>query len=378
MIGRPGCGVDNGGPLLAGCRPRMLSLTLTLAELNALVGGESLTPAPATRAITGVASLTDAGPGDVSFFGNPKYLPALRRSRAGAVLTPPDFQPPADWAGARPAFVRVANPSLAFAALVEHFHPAPAPARPGVAATAIIGPGVTLGAGVSVGAYAVIEDGARLGAGVSVGAHGFIGAGSVIGEGSRLHPRVTIREGTLIGRRVIIQSGAVIGADGFGFEWDEGRHVKIPQVGIVQIDDDVEIGANATVDRARFGRTHIMEGTKIDNLVMIAHNVVIGPHCLIVAQTGIAGSTRLGRNVVLAGQVGVTGHVEIGDGVLVLSKSGVTKSLRAGEVILGQYGEPVKDAREGIVRARRLPQLAQRVKRLEAELAALKAAAAPG
>ncbi len=347
----------------------MPTTALTFQELAELAGGE-LFSNPEGGAITGVAALADAGANDVSFFGNAKYLPALRRSKAGAVLTPADFQPPADWAAQGPALVRVANPTLAFATLIERFHPAPAPPPPGVAPTAIIGPGVTLGADVSIGHYTVIEEGARIGDRVIVGAQAFIGAGAVIGDGSRIYPHVTVRDGTLIGRRVIIQSGAVIGADGFGFEREAGRHVKIPQVGIVQIDDDVEIGANATIDRARFGRTHIMEGTKIDNLVMIAHNVVIGPHCLIVAQTGISGSTKLGRNVVLAGQVGVTGHVEIGDGALVMSKSGVTKTIRAGEVILGQYGEPVKDARESIVAARRLPKLLERVKQLEAELAA--------
>lgn len=350
-----------------------MSAALTHQELADLVGGELLASSPA-QPVTGVAALTDAGPGDVSFFGNAKYLPALRRSRAGAILTAADFQPPDDWAGARPALVRVANPSLAFAALVKRFSP-PAPShRPGVAPSAILGKDVALGAGVSIQPCAVIEDGAQIGDGVYIGAHAFIGAGSLIGAGSKIYPHVTIREGTLIGRRVIIQSGAVIGADGFGFELEEGRHVKIPQVGIVQIDDDVEIGANATVDRARFGRTHIMEGAKIDNLVMIAHNVVIGPHCLIVAQAGISGSTRLGKYVVLAGQAGVVGHVEIGDGARVMAKSGVTKDIAAGAEILGPYGDTIKEARESIALVRRLPKLADRVKRLEAELAALKAA----
>lgn len=351
-----------------------MSAALTHQELADLVAGELL-PSPSPQPITGVATLKDAGPGDVSFLGNAKYLPALRRSRAGAVLTPADFHPAVDGTAPRPAFVRVRNPSLAFATLVERFHPAPPPARPGIAATAVIGTGVTLGAGVSIQPYAVIEDGVQIGEGASIGAHSFIGAGSVIGAESKIYPHVTIRDGTRLGRRVIIHSGAVIGGDGFGFELEEGRHVKIPQVGIVQIDDDVEIGANATVDRARFGRTHIMEGAKIDNLVMIAHNVVIGPHCLIVAQTGISGSTRLGKYVVLAGQAGVVGHIEIGDGARVMAKSGVTKDIAPGAEILGPYGDTIKEARESIALVRRLPKLAERVKQLEAELAALKEAA---
>lgn len=346
---------------------------LTHQELADLIGGELL-PSPPAAPITGVAALTEAGPGDVSFFGNAKYLPALRRSRAGAILTAPDFHPPTDWNGPRPAFVRVANPSLAFATLVDRFSPPPPRPRPGVAPTAILGARVSLGAGVSIQPYAVIEDDVQIDDGASIGAHAFIGAGSVIGAGSKIYPHVTIRDGTRLGQRVIVHSGAVIGGDGFGFELEEGRHVKIPQVGIVQIDDDVEIGANATVDRARFGRTHIMEGAKIDNLVMIAHNVVIGPHCLIVAQTGVSGSTRLGQYVVLAGQAGVVGHVEIGDGARVMAKSGVTKDIAAGAEILGPYGESIKEARASIAQVRRLPKLVERVRRLEAELKALQAA----
>lgn len=349
---------------------------LTHQQLADLVGGELLpaSRAPAEPLATGVAALADAGPGDVSFFGNAKYLPALRRSRAGVVLTAADFPPGDHGSGPWPAFVRVGNPSLAFAALVDHFSP-PAPRhRPGVAPSAILGEDVALGAGVSIQPYAVIEDGARIGDGVFIGAHAFIGAGSEIGAESRIYPHVTIREGTRIGRRVIIHSGAVIGGDGFGFEREGDRHVKIPQRGIVQLDDDVEIGANATVDRARFGRTHIMEGAKVDNLVMIAHNVVIGPHCLIVAQAGIAGSTKLGRHVILAGQAGTVGHIEIGDRAVVLSKSGASKNIPPDTTILGPYGEPLKEARESIAQVRRLPKLLERIKKLEAEVTALRAA----
>ena len=224
------------------------------------------------------------------------------------------------------------------------------------------------------GPYAVIEDGAEIGDGVSVGAGVFIGAGTVVGAGSRIYPHVTIREHTRIGQRVIIHSGTVIGGDGFGFELKEGRHAKIPQTGIVQIDDDVEIGANVTIDRARFGRTHVGEGTKIDNLVHLAHNVVVGPHCLLVAQVGISGSTRLGKYVTLAGQVGTVGHIEIGDGAILAAKaSGVSKDVPAKEVWFGYPAVPLSEAKEQIALTRRLPKLVERVKKLEAELAELRA-----
>jgi UDP-3-O-[3-hydroxymyristoyl] glucosamine N-acyltransferase len=346
--------------------------TLTVAEIVRLIDGELLVgsePEP----ITGVAALADAEPGDVSFFANPKYLPALRRSRAAAVLVPADFQPPEDWDMAGRAIIRAANPSLAFAKLVEHFSPPPFTHAPGVAPTAVLGRDVQLGPDVSIQPYAVIEDGARIDEGAFIGAHAFIGAGSVVGAGSKIYPHVTIHEGTRIGQRVIIHSGTVIGADGFGFELQNGRHVKIPQTGIVQIDDDVEIGANTTIDRARFGRTHIGEGTKIDNLVQIAHNVVVGPHCLIISQTGISGSARLGRYVTLAGQVGVVGHVEIGDQVIIAAKSGASKDVPPKSVLFGIIGEPIKQAKENIVHLRRLPKLVERIKKMEAELAALKA-----
>ncbi len=172
---------------------------------------------------------------------------------------------------------------------------------------------------------------------------------------------------------MIIHSGAVIGSDGYGFEWQNGRHVKIPQTGIVQIDDDVEIGANTTIDRARFGRTHIGEGTKIDNLVQIAHNVVVGPHCLLVSQSGVSGSTKLGARVTLAGQAGIVGHVEIGEGATIGAKTGISKSVPAGAIYFGNVGEPLDRAKENLACYRRLPKLNERVRHLEEQLARLEA-----
>jgi UDP-3-O-[3-hydroxymyristoyl] glucosamine N-acyltransferase len=345
---------------------------LTVGELVGTLGAELLCGRPES-AIAGLNSLADACEGELSFFSNPRYLGALKISRASAVLVPPGFRAP-DGLSPAVALLAVENPSIAFARLLERFAPPPTPDVPGVAPTAVIGANVRLGTGVSIQPYAVIEDGTEIGAGAYVGAHCFIGAGSSIGEGSRIYPHVTIRERTQMGRRVIVHSGTVIGSDGFGFEFRNGRHVKIPQTGIVQIDDDVEIGANCTIDRARFGRTHIGEGTKIDNLVQIAHNVVIGPHCILVSQVGISGSTRLGKYVTLAGQVGIVGHVEIGDQATVAAKSGVSKDVPARTVMFGYPAQPLKDMKESLAHVGRLPKLLARVKRLEAELATLTAA----
>jgi UDP-3-O-[3-hydroxymyristoyl] glucosamine N-acyltransferase len=349
-------------------------MTLTLGEVLEISGGELLT-GTLDGEVSGVAALADANPGELSFFGNPRYLGDLRRSRASAVLVPAGFQslPDAEAVGFAPALIAVENPSLAFARLVERFAPAVAAPSPGVAPTAIVGANVRLGTGVCVQAYAVIEEGAEIGDHVSVGAHVYIGAGTMIGPGSVLYPHVTIRERSRIGARVIIHSGAVIGSDGFGFELQGGRHVKVPQTGIVDIGDDVEIGANSTIDRARFGRTIIGAGTKIDNLVMIAHNVVIGPHCVLVAQSGISGSTRLGSYVTMAGQAGIVGHVEIGDQAVIAAKTGVSKNVPARTVMFGIPAEPLAEAKERIANVRRLPKLVKRVRKLEAELDALKA-----
>lgn len=337
-------------------------MDLTVSELAALVGGQFASDADASLRISGAAAVTDAGEGHVTFFGNSKYLPQLKASRASAALVPLDFNE------SIPAIaIRVENPSLAFARLLENFAPAPVRFAPGVHPTAVVSPRAVLGENVSIQPYVVIESGVKLGANTVIGAHGYIGNDAVIGPDCFLAPRVTVGARCLVGARVIIHSGAVLGSDGFGFEFSGGRHVKIPQTGIVQVDDDVEIGANTTIDRARFGRTWIGEGTKIDNLVQIAHNVVVGKHCLIVAQTGISGSTRLGNYVTLAGQVGVVGHIEIGDKVIVGAQGGVTKSLASAGPYWGVPAEPMKEALAHVALTRRLPKLFERVKRLEEE-----------
>jgi UDP-3-O-[3-hydroxymyristoyl] glucosamine N-acyltransferase len=333
---------------------------INLEELAALVGGQlSFQGEPAVR-ISGVASIAEAGPDEVTFLGNVKYLPALSACRAAAVLVPVDFV-----GVVSPALVRVENPSLAFARLVAFFAPESPVFSPGVHPTAVVGEGVRIGEGASIQPFAVLEPGVEVGAGTVVGAHCYLGHESRIGELCVLHPRVTVGARCLVGSRVILHSGVVLGSDGFGFEWNGGRHEKIPQVGIVQVDDDVEIGANTTVDRARFGRTWIQEGCKIDNLVQIAHNVVVGRHTLLVAQAGISGSTVLGQRVTLAGQVGVAGHLQIGDGAVVSAQSGVSKSLPGKALYMGSPAQPAAEFREQVALLRRLGRLQERVKRLE-------------
>lgn len=334
-------------------------MELSLSELASFVGGR-LDAGADDRPIRGAAAIAEALEDDVTFFGNAKYLPALKACRAGAVLVPEDFGE-----AVTPAVIRVENPSAAFTRVVERFAPPPVRRFPGVHPSAIVGEGVQFGVDVSIGPCVVIEDGVTIGAGSTIGAHGFLGQESRVGDSCLLHARVTLGARCLLGNRVIVQSGAVIGSDGFGYEFTGGQHVKVPQIGIVQVDDDVEIGANATIDRARFGRTWLQQGTKIDNLVQVAHNVVVGRHCILVAQVGISGSARLGNYVTLAGQVGVVGHIEIGDQVIVGAQSGVSKSLSPGEAYMGSPAVPAKDFREDVAQVRRLGRLVARVKRLE-------------
>jgi len=333
---------------------------LTVSELAALVGGQFASDTHGAAKITGAASIAEAREGDVTFFGNAKYLAGLKTCRATAALVPADFAEPIP-----PIAIRCENPTLAFSKVIERTAPPPIVFAQGVHPSAAIGAGVELGAGVSIQPNVVIEAGAKIGAHSVIGAGSYIGHEAVVGADCHFAPRVTVGARCLVGSRVILHSGVVLGSDGFGFEMKDGRHVKIPQVGIVQVDDDVEIGANTTVDRARFGRTWIGAGTKIDNLVQIAHNVQIGKHCIICALAGISGSTRLGNHVVLGGQVGTVGHIFIGDGTQVGAKSGVSKDVPPGQVLWGTPALPMRETKEQLARTRLLPRLFERVKRLE-------------
>jgi UDP-3-O-[3-hydroxymyristoyl] glucosamine N-acyltransferase len=342
---------------------------MTLQEIANLAGVSlpASTPELKTPIIRG-ASLELAGPGDIVFFEHPRYLRALRQTRAEVALVPEDFHE-----GLPLVLLRVPNPSQVFTLILRKLAPPPVAYASGIHPSAVVAPDAEIDPTVSIQPYVVIESGVKIGAHAVIGAQCFVGRDTVIGESCFLHPNVVLREHTLLGASVIIHSGAVVGSDGFGYHQVDGRHEKVPQIGHVQIDDDVEIGACTTIDRARFGRTWIQRGTKIDNLVQIAHNVVIGPHCLVISQTGISGSTKLGQYVTLAGQVGVVGHIEIGDRVVVAAKSGVTKNIPAGETQWGYIAVPMKESRELAALYHRQPKTAERIKTLEEEVKALRA-----
>jgi UDP-3-O-[3-hydroxymyristoyl] glucosamine N-acyltransferase len=316
------------------------------------------------RVVTGVAPLESAGPDQVSFLTHARYHEAARASRAGAFVASPDA------AGLPAPVLRVPAPQQALVDLLNLFHP-PAPVLPGVHPTAVVAGDARLDATAAVGAHAVVEAGARIGPRVRIGPLVYVGPGVEIGEDSALGPHVALLEGVRVGRRVVIHPGAVLGADGFGFAFDGTQHRKIPQTGGVLIEDDVEIGANTTIDRATFGDTIVRRGTKIDNLVQIGHNVEVGEHSILVAQVGVSGSSRLGRGVVLAGQVGVADHVTIGDGTLVGAQGGVPSSLEAGGKFLGTPVRPMLEAKRIMAAEARLPGLLRRVRALERALETL-------
>jgi UDP-3-O-[3-hydroxymyristoyl] glucosamine N-acyltransferase len=335
-------------------------VTFTLQELATISGGELLGD-PECK-ITGAASLVEATDGEVTFFSNPKYAAQLRKTRASAVFVPSNFSETI-----APAQIRVENPAKAFEQVVLKLAPKPITFASGVHATAVVDPSAKLGSSVSIQPYAVIEPGASIGDNTVIGAGSYVGHESVIGASCVIYPHVTIRERTRIGMRVIIHSGAVIGADGFGFEPSHGGYEKVPQVGIVQIDDDVEIGANTTIDRARFGRTWIQKGAKIDNLVQVAHNVVVGKNTVIAAQAGIAGSVRVGERVMIGGQAGLTGHIEIGDQTAIGAQSGVSKSISGG-IWRATPAVPLADAQEQLAWVRRLGKFFVRLREIEKKI----------
>jgi len=337
---------------------------MTLNELANRVGGTILRGSPHLE-LTGMASLADALPGDVSFLGNEKYHVQFQKTSASAVLVPPGTQD----GPATAALIEVGNPTLAFAEVVRHFAPRQRPFVAGVDPRACVDPDACLDpTKVRVHAGAVVMAGAVVGDGTEIFPNAVIGYDVRIGRDCRIMANVTIREACRLGDRVVLQPGAVIGSDGYGYEFSQGRHVKIEQVGIVEIGDDVEIGANTTIDRARFGRTVIGEGTKIDNLVQIGHNCVIGRHCLIVALCGISGSTRLGDYVTCAGQVGMVGHVTVGDKAVISARAGVTAHLEGGVVYAGNPAQPIRDEMKIRALTRRLPKLTERVEALEKRL----------
>ncbi len=332
----------------------------TLKEIAQFVKGEVV--GDDSIVITGANGIKESQAGDITFLSNPKYYALLDSTAASAVITSRD-----KFETSKPV-IRTDNPSLAFAKVISLIKNDTPSCLKGIHPSVALGKNVNLGKNVALGAYVVVEDDVLIGDNVCIYPGVFIGRESKIGDGSLIYPNVTIRERTIIGKQVIIHSGTVIGSDGFGFVTIEGVHHKIPQVGIVEICDDVEIGANVTIDRARFDKTVIGSGTKIDNLVQIAHNVVIGKNCFIVAQVGISGSTVVGDNVVLAGQVGLVGHINIGDGVIVTAQSGVTKSIPPNGMVSGSPARPFAIHQKVLACAQSLPKFFVLIKELKKKI----------
>ena len=339
----------------------------TLAEIAEFIEGEVI--GDRNLVITGLCGIKEGQEGDLTFVANSKYFPLAEKTRASAIITPREMTVSGK------SIIRTDNPSLAFAKMaslvlgIEHhqiqgIHPASA-----------IAPTAKLGKNVAVGPFTVIEDHVRVGDETVITSGCFIGHHTSIGEKNFIFPNTIIRERISIGNRVIIHSGTVIGSDGFGFTNHQGALEKIPQLGTVIIEDDVEIGACVTIDRARFDKTSIGRGTKIDNLVHIAHNVIIEENCIIIAQVGISGSVRVQRNSILAGQAGVNGHLTIGEGSVVMSRTGVTKSVPPHTTVFGFPAKPERIAKKVNAHVQRLPHyvkvindLKKRIEELEAKL----------
>ncbi len=337
-----------------------MSLGLNAGDIAQAVQGRL--QGDANVPIEGAAGLAEAEEDQISFFHNLKYAATFQKTRARVIIVPENTNGTSIPDGK--TLIRVANPQWAFAHVLGIIEQKNQKHPKGIHDRAFVDPTARLAPNASIGAFAVIEAGVTVGEGSIIYAGCFVGAGSKIGDGCLIYPNVVLRESTQIGNRVIIHAGAVLGADGYGFAPQDGRHHKIPQIGRVVIDDDVEIGANVTIDRATTGETRVGAGTKIDNLVHIAHNVQIGRDCLIIAQVGISGSTRIGNRVTLAGQAGIVGHITIGDGATIGAQSGILSNVAPGEVLFGTPARPFRKSMklEGIIS--KLPEIYDVVKQL--------------
>lgn len=339
-------------------------MPITLGDLASKLQA-ALVRGDASACLAGASSLSEAGPREIAPFTDERFLPQLRRTRAAAVLArsaavTADL-PPAT------ALLCVADPELSFVEVLRLLHPETAE-QAGVDARAVVEPGAELGAGVHVGPYAVIRAGARIGARSCVLAHAVIGRGCVLGEDCRICPHVVLYDGVTLGRRVTVHAGSILGADGFGYKFRGGRHVKVPQVGTIEIADDVEIGANTCIDRAALGATRVGYGTKIDNLVQLGHNVTVGQHCILCGQAAIAGSARIEDYAIIGGNAGIADHVCVGKAAKVGALTGVGTDIAPGKEVFGPWAQERRKAFREIAALRRLPGLFERVRELERRL----------
>jgi len=333
--------------------------SFTAEDIAEQVGGELV--GNAGLVITGVAGIREAAAGDLSYVTHPKYAADALASGASAVMVN------RDWSEDLPAaLIRVDDAEKAFYAVAPQFAPPPPVFEPGIHPSAVVAEDAVIGEGVHIGPQAVIDSGASIGARSVIGPGTHVGTGSVLGEECRLHALVSVREHVTLGNRVVIHSNSTIGSDGFGYYTDkDGVNQKIPQYGTVIIEDDVEVGSNVAIDRARFGKTQLGKNVKIDNLVQIAHNCIIGDHSMIVGMVGLSGSTILGHHVLVGGQVGTAGHLSVGDNTILSARTGVTKSLEGGQMYAGFPARPALEEKKGHAHVARIPSLRAKIKELE-------------
>ena len=336
----------------------------TVGEIAVLIGGRVM--GDPTMVVTGVASLASAGPGDIAFIETDQQMEQAMASSAGCLIVPAIVR-----SGAR-TLLQVKHPKLAFAEVVEIFHPPTGPA-PGIHPSAIIGQGVQLGEGIRIGPHVVIEANVKVGAGSVVGAGAYVGENCVIGEECILHPNVTLYPNVSLGARVIVHAGTVLGSDGFGYVNVDGVYHKFPQIGRLIIEDDVEIGSNVSIDRGTLDATIIKRGTKIDNLTQIAHNVFIGEHCVLAAQVGVAGSSRIEGQAVIGGQVGIGDHATIGEGAVMGAQAGILpgKRIHPGQFVWGTPARPMSEFKIQYGSLTRLPRLKEDLEQLKRRVAQL-------
>lgn len=331
-----------------------------LKEIAEHIGGELI--GGGDIEISGIKDIEEAQTGDVTFLLHPKFAHYLEKTKASCVVVPTQIQK------AKCPIIRCENPTIAFIKLVDLLLPDRIPHPSQIHKTALIGNNVSLGKDIGIGAYTFISDNVSIGDGTRIYPFTYVGDNTTIGSDCVIYSNVSIRENIKIGSKVIIHAGSVIGSDGFGYDNSTGKPLKIPQIGDVIIEDDVEIGACVTIDRAKFAHTKIGRGTKIDNLVQIAHNVTIGENCIIVAQCGISGSSVLGKNVVLGGQVGLVDHIKLGDRAIIAAQAGVTKSVPPNAILWGTPARPLRLQKKLHVLEGKLPEIYQRLKRIEKAL----------